>query len=108
MFAMSQIVPVVCFPPSGGVPQNLPHSASTDPTSNEASLKSRLPLHTTAFVEGGDSRKRTKKQNRKLKMKPSKFGAFQKLPADVRLNIWHYLMPEERDDSECAREPYGS
>ena len=39
-----------------------------------------------------------------------RFGAFRKLPAELRLQIWHYLMPEWRDDSESSlsREAFGS
>lgn len=112
----SQIVPLVCLPPSGSVPQKLPHSAYTNSNSNEASWESLLSPEPTPLVEGNFSRKRIKKPNRDVWTKPNRilwtnpsdFGSFQELPAELRLNIWRYLMPENRDEPKCAREPYGS
>ena len=46
----------------------------------------------------------------KMSHRPRRFGAFRKLPAEVRLHIWHYLMPEFRNDDEpsLSREVFGS
>ena len=48
---------------------------------------------------------RTKSNHR-----PRRFGVFRKLPAEIRLHIWHFLMPEFRDDNEpsLSREAFGS
>lgn len=50
-------------------------------------------------------KKRTKRSHR-----PRRFGVFRKLPAEIRLHIWHYLMPEFRDDNESSlsRGSFGS
>ena len=49
--------------------------------------------------------KRTKNSHR-----PRRLGTFRKLPAEVRLHIWQYLMPELRDDDEpsLSSEAFGS
>ncbi|KAL8795188.1 MAG: hypothetical protein Q9195_002343 [Heterodermia aff. obscurata] len=41
---------------------------------------------------------------------PSRFGTLRKLPAEVRLHIWHYLMPEFLDNNgpSPSREAFGS
>ena len=105
---MSQDVPTICLPPSAAMPQNLPRSAYTNSISNDPCLKSRLPLEKPSLVEGGDSRKQIENTNLKLRTKLSERGEFRELPAEVRFKIWQYLMPEVRDEPECAREPYGS
>ena len=63
---------------------------------------------TTSLLKGRDSRKQVKKRKNKLRTKPAELGAFRKLPTEVRLSIWQYLMPEDRDEPESTREPYGS
>ena len=42
--------------------------------------------------------------------RPRRFGVFRNLPAEIRLHIWHYLMPEFRNDDEpsLSREAFGS
>ena len=47
---------------------------------------------------------RKEKWTKRTTHKPSQFGTFRLLPAEIRLKIWQHLMPELRDECEAPRE----
>jgi len=109
MSITSQISQVSTIPvaPCGDVlSQYLSHSSVTDSRKNQGTSDSMAPPTVTSLPVTPESEKRAEERSRQPSI--SSFGAFYKLPPELRLIIWRNLMPELRDESEPSPETYGS
>jgi len=77
-----------------------------DSRGNQGASDSMASPKATSFLVTSESDKRADERSRQ----PSgaSFGAFYKLPAELRLIIWQNLMPELREECEPSLEAYGS
>lgn len=109
MSITSQISQVSTIPvaPCGDVlSQHLSHSSVTDSRKNQGASDSMAPPTATSLPVTPESEKRAEERSRQPSI--SSFGAFYKLPPELRLIIWRNLMPELRDECKPSPEAYSS